>query len=334
MIKYCMGCGVRLQDNNVLLEGYTNDLSKDLCRRCFRLKHYGEYELSSKSNEEYIEIVKSIGNTKSLVLYVVDLVSLPKDLESIKDYLGSNKVILVLNKKDMLPLSVKDEKILKYIDDNYDDVFVDKVVISANKNYNIDNLMKKIKKHRVYKNVYVVGNTNAGKSTLINKIIENYSIDSSSITISSMPSTTLDEIKIPFKDFYLIDTPGLVDPNNIINYISDDKIKKLSSHKEIKPRTYQIRKGQALIFEDFLRIDYIEGERNSFTVFVSNDVKVKRINGKRHNTLENLSRKEIDLKYHEDIVINGLGFVKTVIEGKVHVYVNKDVSVYVRKSMI
>lgn len=334
MIKYCKGCGVRLQDNNVLLEGYTNNLSKDLCKRCFRLKNYGEYEIVTKSNDEYIEIIKDIGKTKSLVLYVIDLISLPKNITKIKEYLKNNKVVLVLNKKDMLPLSVTDKKILDYITENFEDVFIDKIVISANKNYNLDKLMKLIKKHRVYKNVYVVGNTNAGKSTLINKLIENYSIDKSLITISSMPSTTLDEIKIPFKDFYLIDTPGLVDRHNIINYIDNNNIKKLSSKKEIKPKTYQIKKGQALIFENFLRIDYIEGEKNSFTVFASNNVNVKRINGKRHNTLQELSRKEIDLKYHEDIVINGFGFIKTVLEGKTYIYVDKDVEVFTRKSMI
>ena len=334
MTKYCKGCGVRLQDNNVLLEGYTNNLSKDLCKRCFRLKNYGEYEIVTKSNDEYIEIIKDIGKTKSLVLYVIDLISLPKNITKIKEYLKNNKVILVLNKKDMLPLSVTDKKILDYITENFEDVFIDKIVISANKNYNLDKLMKLIKKHRVYKNVYVVGNTNAGKSTLINKLIENYSIDKSLITISSMPSTTLDEIKIPFKDFYLIDTPGLVDRHNIINYIDNNNIKKLSSKKEIKPKTYQIKKGQALVFENFLRIDYIEGEKNSFTVFASNNVNVKRINGKRHNTLQELSRKEIDLKYHEDIVINGFGFIKTVLEGKTYIYVDKDVEVFTRKSMI
>lgn len=334
MIKYCKGCGVRLQDNNILLEGYTSDISKDLCRRCFRLKNYGVYEVVTKSNDEYLEIIKNVGKTKSLVLYVVDLLSIPNDLAKIKEYLPNNKVILVLNKKDMLPLSVKDEKIINYIENEYDNVFIDKIVISANKNYNLDELMKLIKKHRVYKDVYVIGNTNAGKSTLMNKIIDNYSIDTSSITISSMPSTTLDEIRIPLKDFFLIDTPGLVDSHNIVNYISDDKIKKLSSHKTIKPKTYQIKKGQALIFENFLRIDYIEGDRNSFTIFMPNEVNVKRINGKRHKTLQDLSRKELSLKYHEDIVISGLGFVKTILEGKVYIYVDKDVSVFTRKSII
>lgn len=332
MIKYCKGCGVRLQDHNTLLEGYTNNISKDLCKRCFRLKNYGEYEIVTKSNDEYIEIIKSIGTTKSLVLYIVDILSIPKDLEKIKEYLPNNKVILVLNKKDMLPLSVTDQKIIDYLQDKT--AFIDKIVISANKNYNIDKLMNLIKKHRIYQNVYVVGNTNAGKSTLINKIIDNYSIETSDLTISNMPSTTLDQIKIPFKDYYLIDTPGLVDVHNIVNYIDNNSIKQMSSHKEIKPRTYQIKKGQALLIGNFLRIDYVEGDRNSFTIFISNNINIKRINGKRHQNLKELSQKEINLKYHEDIVINGLGFIKTVLEGKTYIYVDKDVEVFTRKSMI
>ena len=102
--KKCLGCGVVLQSENILQEGYTTNLENDICQRCFRLKNYGEYEVVTKSNDEYLEIIKGVGATKSLVLYVVDLISLPNHLESIKEYLKNNKVILILNKKDMLPL--------------------------------------------------------------------------------------------------------------------------------------------------------------------------------------------------------------------------------------
>ena len=54
--KYCSGCGIKLQDENVLLDGYTASLDNDLCARCFRLKNYGEYKVSNKSNDEYINI--------------------------------------------------------------------------------------------------------------------------------------------------------------------------------------------------------------------------------------------------------------------------------------
>lgn len=333
MIKTCKGCGVILQDNNVLLDGYTNDLRNDYCRRCFKMNNYGEYEFVMKSNSEYIEILKRIGNTKSLVVYVVDILSIPYDLLKIKEYLKTNKIILVLNKKDSIDSSVTDKKILEYFNDLYDS-FVDIIITSASKNYNLEKLIKSIKQNLVNDNVYVIGNTNAGKSTLINKLIEKYTIEVPSITMSMMPSTTLNEIKIPFKGFTLIDTPGLVDDGNILNYLDTNDIKKLSLKKEIKPITFQLKKGQAILIDKFLRIDYIEGDKNSFTAFMSNDLNIRRVNGIRHNEMKDLSKRELNIKFREDIVINGLGFIKIIHDGKVDVYCNKDIDIFTRKSLI
>ncbi len=333
MDKKCIGCGSKLQDNNILIEGYTTDLRNDYCRRCFKMINYGEYEFTTKSNEEYIEILKNIGKTKSLVLFVVDILNIPKNIEKIKEYLINNKIILVLNKKDVLPLSIKEEKIINYFKDQ-NLSFLDTILISSYKNYNLDKLMKTIDKYRTYKNVYVIGYTNAGKSTLINKIIDNYSIEEGKITMSFLPSTTLSEIKIPIKDYFLIDTPGLVDDSNLLNFVDVKKIKKISPKKEIKPKTYQLKKGEALLIDEIVRIDYLEGEKNSFTIFMSNDLDIKRVSSKRNNRLKDLPSREINIRYNNDLVINGLGFIKIVFDARVNIYINKDIEVFTRKSLI
>ncbi len=331
--KTCRGCGIVLQDDNMMQEGYTTDIENDLCQRCFRIKNYGEYQVVAKSNEEFIEILKSVGKTKDLVLYIVDLLNLDRDLSKIREYI-KNKILLVLNKRDVLPKSVSDEKIKEYINNlnlNIEDV----VIISANKNYNIDQLLQKIKKYQTSSKVYVVGNTNVGKSSLINKLLKNYSTDPNELTISPLPSTTLNKITIELSDtITLIDTPGLVDRENIVNYVDSSILKKINPKKEIKPRTYQLKPNQCLIIGNLVRLDYIEGEKNSFTIYISNDLKVKRYNASKHDNLKDLSKTTIDLKFREDIVINGLGFIKVVQNGKVDIYLNKDVSVFTRKSLI
>ena len=96
--KKCLGCGVLLQDENILQEGYTTSIENDICQRCFRMKNYGEYQVVTKSNEEYINILKSVAETKDLVLYITDLINLEKNLEQIRNLIP-NKMILVLNKK-------------------------------------------------------------------------------------------------------------------------------------------------------------------------------------------------------------------------------------------
>lgn len=331
--KYCIGCGVKLQDSNMLFDGYTADLSNDICSRCFKLKNYGEYQVSAKSNEEYIDILKSVNDTKDLVLYVVNLLNIEKDITMIRKYI-TNRLILVLTKRDILPKSVNDDKIKEYFSKlglDYQDI----IIISSNKNYNIDELLLMIKKHKSSKNVYVVGHTNVGKSTLIDKMIKNYSDTKSELTISPLPSTTLNKIVIELTDdLTLIDTPGLVDRENIANYIDYATIKKINAKKEIKPKTHQMKEGQCLIVQDLLRIDYLSGNKNSFTLYVSNDLKVKKHNGKSCNELKNMINRSIEVGYNQDIVINGLGFIKVSEKAIVDVYVDKNVDVFVRDALI
>lgn len=331
--KYCIGCGVELQDENMTMDGYTTSMENDICSRCFRMKNYGEYQIITKSNEEYIDILKSVDKTNDLVLYIVDLLNLDKDLKYIRNYIN-NKVILVLSKRDVLPKSVKDEKLIEYfkkLELDYQDV----IVVSPRKNYNIDELLLMIKKYKTSRNVYVVGHTNVGKSTLINTLMKNYSENECELTISPLPSTTLNKISIRLSDdLTLIDTPGLIDRGNLVNYVEPTLLKKINPKKEIKPKTYQIKKGQCLIIGNLVRIDYVEGGKNSFTVFMSNDLKVQRFNMTRQQGLKDLYASELDVLYHEDVVISGLGFIKIVEKAKVYVYADKNVDIYTRKSLI
>ena len=332
--KYCKGCGILLQDQNLLQEGYTTSLENDYCQRCFRLKNYGDYKVVTKSNEEYLNIIKSVGETKDLVLYITDLLNLDEDITKIRNLIN-NKMILVLNKRDCLPESVKDEKLIKYIEDmnlNFEEI----IVVSVKNNLNIDYLFRKIKYFQTSRNVYIIGHTNAGKSSLINKLIETYSENGQELTVSPLPSTTLNMIKIDINKYLtLIDTPGLVSSDSILNRVDVSMIKKMSPKKEIKPRTYQLKKGQSIVIEDLIRIDYIEGNKNSFTLFISNDLKVKRLfNIINNDNLKDKSKITYNVKYNEDLVIGGMGFIKIVNKGTIDIYIDSGVKTYLRKSLI
>lgn len=330
---YCDGCGVLLQDDNVLGLGYTTNLEHKLCRRCFRLKNYGEYVSVTNQNDEYISLLKEINKTRALVLYVVDLINLEPDLLKIKE-LVQNDMILVFNKKDAFPDSVSDLKILTYYQELREH-FVDMVVISSFENYNIDLLLTKIKQHQKTKTVYAIGLTNAGKSSMINTIINHHSTSPKEITISPLPSTTLNNINIKVnEDLTLVDTPGVVDYSNLSNHLEAQMLKKMAVLKEIKPRTYQIKPGQCLVIEDICRIDYVEGEKNSVTLYISNNLNVKRYNAKRSTKLIELNKTNYELKYAEDIVINGLGFIKVVNKGNFVLYLNENINSYQRSNLI
>ncbi len=339
MIKKCIGCGSILQTEDMTKEGYIdkeNYEKYNLCRRCFRLKHYGEFVSNTKNNDDFINILKSVSKTKSLVLYVVDLFTLNNNLDNINKYLNNN-VILVITKRDIIPKSVKNDKLLEFIKNiNTKNNIVDYCIVSSKNNDGFDDLYNKINKYKIDKNVYLVGNTNAGKSTLLNKLIKNYSSKDIEITTSILPSTTLNQIIVPLNDnLTLIDTPGIIDDENIINIVDYKLLKRIIPKVEIKPKTYQLKIKKSIEVENIIRVDYISGNIKSFTTYLSNDLRVMQINIDTHKDIfSNHEKYTFEINDREDIVVNGLGYIKIVGNGIIDIFAPKGVNVIKRKSMI
>ena len=322
----CIGCGVKLQTEEKDKLGYTRNIEKNLCERCFRIRNYGEYKTVTKQNSEFISILKNINETKDLVVLVLDIFNLNNNLDIIKENI-KNDILLVLTKRDILPKSTHDEKLLEYID-KYNLNIIDKIVISSNKNYNFDRLYELINKYKKSKNVYVVGYTNAGKSTMINKIIYNYSDNTDEITTSILPSTTLNEINIKINDeLNIIDTPGVLINNNFYNILSGKELKRIIPKKEIKPISYQTKEKQYILIDKYV---ILEVENMNIVLFMSNSLNIKRLH---KLPITNLEKNEVDIN-NCDLVINGLGFIKCIGKGKINVYTYKDIDVYTRNYLI
>lgn len=314
MNKRCIGCGAPLNND------------EQICRRCFRLQNYGEYQEPITTNEDYLKIISKI-NKDELVIYVTSLLNI--NINYLEKF---NNVILVLTKKDLLPKSVQDYKLIKYFKDRYPN-FKEIEVISSIKNYHLDELYHKIIKHQTSKNVYVIGYTNSGKSTLINKLIKNYSDKEPQITTSIFPSTTIDKINIPITNHLtIIDTPGIVSPTSIINHIDHSMLKKITPKKTIKPRTYQIKGKGSLIIENLLRLDY-DTKETSMTIYISNSVNIIRV--KPNNPkMQDQAKKTIFISDNEDLIIEDLCFIKFTKRTKINIYTDIDVGLNTRDNLI
>lgn len=334
MNKICRGCGALFQSNNPELEGFIKEENKEkstLCERCFKIRNYGEYQKITKKNDDFFEILKQINETGDLVVLVIDIFNINKDIKEICSYFKNNDVLIVLNKRDVLPLSVKINNLLAYVDRlgiNY----IDKLIISTAKNYNFDLLMNKINTYKKSKNVYVVGFTNVGKSSMINKIIYNYSDSILDVTTSVLPSTTLSNVKVDVNEnLMLIDTPGIIDDGSIMNYLEPEKLKKVLPRNEIRTITYQIRSKQSIFIEDLVRINCEMS--NNLTLYFSNKLDITR-EFNDSDKLHNLERHELIVFENQDIVISGLGFIKVTDNGRIIIYTVPNVDVFTRPSLI
>ena len=322
----CVGCGVVLQNECENDLGYVADVNKNLCTRCFRLKNYGEYNKVTLGNEEYIKIIDSIPDN-SLVLYISDVLSL--DLSYIDKF---KRVLLVVTKRDIIPRSVNDDKIIRYVKDRVKNI-IDVVLVSSKNNYNIDYLYNCILKYSNNSDIYFVGNTNSGKSTLVNKLLSNYSDNIGNVTVSMFPSTTLDKVVINLNQMVLIDTPGIIDDGSVINYLKSKDLKLVVPKKEIKPKSCQISGCGSIIIGEYARVDYDTVSDNSMVIYASNmiDIRFSSLSSNKFNDFKVVNFK---LDKNKDVVIPGLCFIKCRDELNLKVYVFDKVIPYVRDNLI
>ena len=319
----CSGCGAVLT-NDATKEGYTTNVDSNLCQRCFRIRNYNEYQFVAKDNNDYIDILKGI-DKNSLVVLAVDLLNINNELSKLSEIID-NDILLVLTKCDLLP-SNNEEKFINYFK-SFNLKIVDSVVISNQKNYHFDLLFQKINSLKNNSKVYVIGYTNAGKSSMINKIIYNYSNSINYITTSNLPSTTLNTIEIKMDDLVLVDTPGLLD-DSIINYVDLDILKKIIPKQKIKPLTFQIKSLQTIMIENIVQI---RSSRANITIYMSNQLNVKRYYKEINDT--SLTKHVFRVHKNEEIVILGLGFIHVSTDSEIEIFVYNKVSVFLRKALI
>ena len=323
----CTGCGINLQTTNNTNLGYTTNIETKLCERCFRLKNYGEYKAVSLNNKDYTKIISSIPSN-SLIVYVTDILSL--DLSNLPNH---KNIILTLTKYDILPKSTKETKIIAKLQKQYPNL-IDIVVISSLKNYNLDTLYNSITKHSKGQDIYLIGNTNSGKSTLLNKLIHNYSKDlMPNVTVSMYPSTTLDKVEIKLNNLTIIDTPGLVDEGSYVNILSPKDLKKVTPKKEIKPKSCQVTGKGSLEIGTYARIDYETLEPNSFVIYTAPTVSSNFISYTK-NTYKDLTPHKYSLGDNQDIVLPGIGFIKFTKPINITIYTPNSINPYTRSNLI
>lgn len=332
MNKKCLGCGSVLQSENSNKEGFVKSsvINKALyCERCFKIKHYGEYSVLDKKVDTD-GIIRNINSDKiASVVFLVDMLNINPEIKKYINRFKLNKYIL-LTKKDIMPRGLNEKKLISYFKENIYDT--DNIMcISSLKNYNISNFMNKINNDFV-RRLYVVGFTNSGKSTFINRVLSNMQ-NKPYITTSSIPNTTASYITIKVNNrLTIVDTPGLIDSNAIYNFIDYSKLVSLYPKKEIRVKTFQMREGQSIVINDILRIENLN-DKNSFSFYMSDKLRYEKV--KEKNTKLTILPNTILLMDGEsDIVINGLGFIKISKKGKVRVYTLDTKMISVRKKMI
>lgn len=360
---HCDGCGVELQTEHEGELGYIPKSALDrehvLCKRCFQLRHYNKNVTVDLSSDDFLKMISSIHDKEGIVVHLIDIFDVDGTLlKNLRRIVGHKKIYLVANKVDLLPKSTNHKKLTDWLYKTIKDehLEVEKIhLISAQTGYRINDLAMALESARNNQDIYVVGVTNVGKSTFINQLIQRSTHMKDAITTSYFPGTTLDFIRIALdQTSAMIDTPGIVNEQQISHYVSKADLKTIVPRKEVKARNYQLNAGQTLFFGGLARLDFVKGEKQSFVCYFANELSIHRTKLENADELyerqvgeilsppDEQSQKQLPplvkqsyriTEPQTDIVFSGLGWV-TVRDSNVtvDVYYPKGINVTLRSS--
>lgn len=294
--KKCLGCGTLMQnddDSKVGYVPYNNIEEADYCQRCFKLKNYNE-KVTSEVIVNEDEVIDVVNNSNTYVFFLVDFLNISDETINSFKKIKVDKT-LVISKSDLIFKDIKLNKLennlknIYNIDDNI-------IFLSSKKNYNVSSIFNILNKNNK-KLCYILGYTNAGKSTLINSLKSD-----NKILESTMPNTTLNFINIKINDYEIIDTPGFNLKNTFYKGEEYNLIKRMNPIYFVSPINYQVKDNQIFLIEDRL---YLKGfDNNNITFYISNLIKIKKIYKD-----DDIKYKEIRIDDNSDIVISSLGFI-------------------------
>jgi len=274
----CPGCGANIQFEDPKKPGYIpreafekrlEEGKEILCQRCFRIKHYGKLE-PIEYDWDFRNQLKSYLGGFEVVLWVIDIFDFEGTYrEDIANLLEGKDVVYVINKLDLLPRAVTVKEVKEWVKKRIKAKDPERIrIVSAEKNYGLKSLVKLLA--RLTDKALVIGVTNVGKSSLLNRICTHEN------TISSFPGTTLGILrrKVKGENLYLYDTPGIMTKDRILDLLDPECQKTILPKEELSRKTFKPERNRTIFMGGLCRFDVdYETERSPiFLLFSSREV--------------------------------------------------------------
>lgn len=371
------------------LKSYTSKpkLKPIICMRCYDLKHKNQqpdtmqYTIIQRDPQTILNYVMNEIKRDSIVINVIDLIDFHGSIIQKIFEEASKKnlfMIIVANKYDVLPKQASYSRIHSWVKQEISRYIETSnvCVVSSKTGEGMKKLitaLNRAKETRKEAEVYVIGSTNSGKSSFINKLVRMTwnlpreklkSVElADQLTASSLPGTTLNTVDVNCKSLNLTvkDTPGVPNPNQLTTHITDIRVVSLLvPGKKIKPVSMSILPNESVWIGGLAKLDMLEGKFKFLTIFTSSFVTIYKGKTEKSDKLfekqagKNLKPTLSDIKStvfksytieiecdkfnksSKDIAIHGLGWISITGSGpcKFEVWAPEEVGVTLRSPLM
>ncbi len=308
-----------------------------LCRRCFRISHYGkETQNSPVDGDSALSIVLDVIERVDACLYVIDILDFEGSFVEAILKAAKGKLLVAVNKVDLLPSKTPPEEVASWVQARLRDrriEFEGVHCVSAATGFGIRVLLDAARNLAGKKGkVGLVGATNVGKSTLLSKWLKG---DQGGPTVSRFPGTTVGVVgrTLDGANVEILDTPGLLTRGRMTDILCRHCAANLVPDASISSKLLRLSAEQGVAFDGLASIVPVaqDGDEAVVLAFAAGGVPVRRLRqDKLQRTLgdlaladqetvceeckQNLSKNgwevvEAYVDEMEDVVIHGLGWL-------------------------
>ena len=313
-VARCYRCGTILQTEDPEKEGYITPEIVDkypegllLCNDCYKNERFSDHPIEPTFEEDFQKILEVVREKKAVIAYVIDLFSFEGNfISKLNEMIKGLDVIVIANKRDLLPKEANDEDLLEYVEHTLRKAKLDVkdvVLVSSTTDYNIDLMYEKIVKLAKDRDVFFVGASVSGKSSVIIELLKRYKNQTRRpVTLCTFKNTTLRGYNIPLTDkTNIYELPGTGIENSMLSKVERTVQNVITPKKEVKPRKIPLYKGYSTCLGGLCCVELLEGKTTTANFYISSSVQTKsrRMDGEKHlkYVLEKQNNKPCSAKY-------------------------------------
>ena len=356
----CIGCGGPLQNTDINGAFYTpkpqDEAVPVYCERCYKIRHYGQIKPSFMTETMVYETLYQVEKRPGVMVLVTDALDFYGSIHPFFVAMSEAKrTIVIVNKIDVLPHAISEHNLkLRFLQKaknaglNIDEL----ILVSALKKKNIDALYQALEKASKGQDLYLMGLTNVGKSSILNALLSAQGL-MPTITTSFEPHVTQDLIPFDIGKQTLYDTPGLTSRHSYRYFLNGSSLRAVLPLKEIKPRVFQNLVSQAFFIGGLCYFVCEASEKSTLIAYFSERLMVHHRHFKDHEAFfeakkgdfltppvasdlpSQMTKTTFETNHKKkDIIIPGLGFITLNHVKRVDLYHYDSVTLTMEEGLI
>ncbi len=285
----CHNCGAILQSSSKKEPGFISKAIVEngapripYCNSCYeKMLTLNAGNLEHETDKDIIKILSDAVATDSLIVWMVDLFAFNGTLNpDVVKKIKKLNVVVVGSKRDLFSSGVTDSMLVRYLDERFSEVGINPVSIrltGSDDKIDAEDLIKTFTEQRKYRDVYLIGELNSGKTTFINKFLKNYENKTKwQIKTELYPGTNSNVLEVPLSNSsFLYELPDLSNSTSACSKIEKELVKQVTPKKEIVMTRRFIGEGSAIMVGNLACLYIIKGRHTSVRTFMGEKTEIK-----------------------------------------------------------